>query len=150
MHIETLRFGAIEIPEEAVLTFPQGLLGFVEARRFCLLPYAPSHVLRWLQSVEDPMLAFLTVEPHQFFPSYEIVLSEADMRYLELDRPEEAAVLALLTISRDREAVTADLAGPIVINIRNRRGRQILVDDPRYATKHLVARLGRTLAEGAK
>jgi len=150
MHIETLRFGAIEIPEEAVLTFPQGLLGFAEARRFCLLPYAPSHVLRWLQSVDDPMLAFLTVEPHQFFPSYEIVLSDADMRSLELDRPEDTAVLALLTISGDQQAVTADLAGPIVINIRNRRGRQIVVDDPRYATKHLVARLDEALAQGAK
>ena len=150
MQIETLRFGAIEIPEEAVLTFPQGLLGFGEAQRFCLLPYAPSHVLRWLQSVDDPTLAFLTVEPHQFFPSYEIVLSDADMRSLELDRPGDAAVLALLTISRDQEAVTADLAGPIVVNIRNRRGRQIVVDDPRYGTRHLVARLSGALAQGAE
>jgi len=150
MQIETLRFGAIEIPEEAVLTFPQGLLGFGEAQRFCLLPYAPSHVLRWLQSVDDPTLAFLTVEPHQFFPSYEIVLSDADKRSLELDRSGDAAVLALLTISRDQEAVTADLAGPIVVNIRNRRGRQIVVDDPRYGTRHLVARLSGALAQGAE
>ena len=150
MQRETLRFGAIEIPEEAVLTFRQGLLGFGEAQRFCLLPYAPSHVLRWLQSVDDPTLAFLTVEPHQFFPSYEIVLSDADKRSLELDRSGDAAVLALLTISRDQEAVTADLAGPIVINIRNRRGRQIVVDDPRYGTRHLVARLSGALAQGAE
>ena len=148
MRIDTLRFGEIEIADDAVLTFPAGLLGFPEARRFCLLPYADGHSVHWLQSVNDAALAFLSVDPHEFFPDYEIELSEADALPLRLGRAEDAAVLALLTVSRDRRAITANLVGPIVINTRTRSARQVVIDDPRYTPKHLIASLDGGPREG--
>ena len=144
MRINSLRFGELEIPEESVLTFPEGLWGFADAQLFCLLPYAVGHPMRWLQSLENPALAFVTVNPLEFFPDYEIVLAESDREALGLEQAEDALVLALLTISHDRGAITANLAGPIVINTRARRARQIIVDDPRYSTRHLVAELSGT------
>jgi flagellar assembly factor FliW len=147
MRIDTLRFGEIEIPDEAVLTFPAGLWAFPDTRRFCLLPYGVGHPVRWLQSLEDASLAFLSVEPHQFFPQYEINLSDADSLSLGLARAEDAVVLALLTVSHDCGAITVNLAGPIVINTRTRRAKQIIVDDPRYTAKHLIAGLNDELPD---
>jgi flagellar assembly factor FliW len=148
MIVETLRFGRIEVPEEAVVTLAEGMLGFPARRRFCLFPYGPGSALCWMQSIEDQGLAFLVVEPHQLFPDYEVELSDAHAAALELERPEDAALLALLTISHDARAVTANLAGPIVINLRSRKARQVVLDDERYSTKHLLASIGEAVREG--
>jgi flagellar assembly factor FliW len=141
MRIDTLRFGEIEVPDDALLNFPAGLWGFPHARRFCLLPCGPRHPVRWLQSVEEPALAFLSINPHEFFPDYEIDLSDADSLALGIERAEDAAIIALLTVSRDRGAITVNLAGPIIINTRTRAARQVVLDDPRYAPKRLLAGL---------
>ncbi len=160
MVIDTFRFGRLEFAEESLVTLPEGLLGFPDDRRFLVLPFryesgaggpGPSS-LCWLQSADDPQLAFLAVEPHLFFPDYEVDLPEEDASALELRDARQASVLALLTVSRGATrgserfplppmAVTANLAGPIVINVRSRQGRQVLLAEGRYGTKHVLAEM---------
>jgi len=118
--VQTHRFGEIDVPDQAVLLFPDGIIGFPQLQRACLLPYEPGSrsqpgsALRWLQSLDDPALAFLTIEPFLIFPDYEIELSDADSLALDL-QPTEAhsaqddasglctsalcAVLTLITIA---------------------------------------------------
>ena len=67
MRIESDKLGQLEVDESTVLTFPQGLLGFDEARRFALVDTHDSGVYFWLQSIDDPALAFLTAVPWPFF-----------------------------------------------------------------------------------
>ncbi len=138
MRVETVRFGVVQVPEEATLEFPAGILGFPQLRRCCLLPYGSTRGLRWLQSLDDPGLLFLTVEPYLVFPDYEADLPDHEAEALELTEPEEAAILTLLTISLESQAVTANLLAPIVINTKTRRGRQVVLDTDRYLTKHLI------------
>ena len=109
MHVQTQRFGEIDVPEHAVIQFPDGILGFPQLRRGCLLPYQPrprcppcfgtsvpkppptpqpEPILRWLQSLDDPSLLFLTVEPYLIFPDYDVELSDADAAALQLDSAE--------------------------------------------------------------
>jgi flagellar assembly factor FliW len=151
MHINTLRFGQIDVPDEAIIHFPNGIVGFPQLQRGCLLPCdhpsgdqpspgrRPSPRLRWLQSVDDPALLFLTVEPHLIFPDYEIELSDADSAALQLDSPADAAVITLITLSDKGAALTANLLAPIIINAHSRRARQVILDADRYLTKHLIA-----------
>ena len=138
MRVKTTRFGELDIPEEATLEFPRGIFGFPELRRCCLLPYGSTRGLRWLQSLEDPTLLFLTMEPYLVFPEYEAEVPEHEAAALGLERPEEAAVLTLVTISPETEAMTTNLMAPIVINTKTRRGRQVIVEGDRYLTKHLI------------
>jgi flagellar assembly factor FliW len=148
--IDTHRFGEIEIPEEAVLTLLNGMWGFPEAKRFALLPYSPEGKLHWLQSVDDPTLCFLAVEPHHFFQDYEVVLADADATLLGLQEAKDAALLSVLTLHRDTSVVTVNLAGPIVINVHSRLGRQVVMDDPRYTTRHLLTDLSKSLERNAE
>lgn len=138
MRVHTPSFGELEIPDDALLTFSQGLFGFPELRMCCLLPYGPGSPLRWLQCLDETSLTFLTVEPHIFFPDYEISIGDTEAAVLRLSRAEDAAILTLMTISADGQAVTTNLAAPIIINTQTREARQIILDDERYLTRHMI------------
>jgi flagellar assembly factor FliW len=139
MRVDTSRFGEMDVPEEAILTFADGLYGFPGVRDCCLLPYRTGSVLRWLQCLNDPGIAFLTVEPHAFFPDYDIDLAEADAAGLELESAADAAVVTLVTVLHDGRAMATNLAAPIVINTATRRAKQVILDDDRYVTRHVLA-----------
>ena len=99
MHIETTRFGTLDVEERKVLTFPDGLPGFEEHRQFTLVPHHTAEGGKgspfvWLQSLEDGGLAFLAMEPHQAFPDYAPRVPRAEMEALALlskEQGEEAA-----------------------------------------------------------
>jgi flagellar assembly factor FliW len=131
--IESERLGAVEVDETKVLTFDEGLLGFPDARRFALVDAGDDGTYFWLQSLDDPRLAFLSAVPWAFFPDYEPELSSADSEDLGIDDPAHALVLCLLTFTD--EAVTANLLGPLVVNGVTRAGRQIVLGDSDYSAR---------------
>lgn len=137
MLIESDQLGAVEVDETKVLTFPDGLLGFPDVTRFALLDAGDDGTYFWLQSLEDPQLAFLSAVPWAFFPDYEPELSASDQDALELTDAHDAIVLCLLTITDD--AVTANLLGPLVVNAVTRTGRQIVLGDSDYTTRAPLA-----------
>jgi len=137
VRIESDKLGQLEVDETTVLTFPQGLLGFDDIRRFALVDAHDSGVYFWLQSVDDPKLAFLTAVPWPFFEDYEFELADADRDALGLRDDSGGAdtmVLCLLTIDSGG-AITANLLGPLVINCETRVGRQIVLADPDLTTR---------------
>ncbi len=109
MHIETTRFGALDVEERKVITFPDGLPGFEEHRQFTLVPHHTAEGGKgspfvWLQSLEDGTLAFLAMEPHQAFPDYAPRVPRAEMEALAListeqgEEPARPRLYSLLTI----------------------------------------------------
>lgn len=140
MRIRTLKFGEVDVPEERLLQFPDGIPGFPQLGRCCLLPQEAAPGLRWLQSVDDPALVFLTLEPHLVFPNYHIELPEADAVALGLTDPGRAAVLAMVTISADGSAISANLAAPIVINTETLLARQVIMDGDSYPVRQPIGR----------
>jgi flagellar assembly factor FliW len=147
VRIESEKLGDLDIDEATVLTFPQGLLGFGDARRFALVDTHDSGLYFWLQSLDDPGLAFLAATPWPFFPDYEFELPDADRDALGLAEPADDAdadastmVLCLLTIDRSTDDdtphdITANLLGPIVVNSATRVGRQVVLSDHDFATR---------------
>ena len=141
MRASTDRFGDIDVDDERVLTFPDGLPGFPEASRFVLIDIQDNGVFFWLQSLDDPALAFMAGVPWPFFPDYEPELPEDDQSSLALDDAADALVLCLITIHDPEEAeaeqpaVTANLLGPVVVNQRTRVGRQVVLADSKYPVR---------------
>lgn len=133
MIVDTTRFGTIEVDEKCVLRMPRGPYGFEGRREFVLLEHSPESVFRWLQSVEDPALAFVVMEPSACVTGYEIEITDGDAETLRLERAEDAMALVVLTISEGGARVTANLAAPIVINAKLSIGMQIVLEDSRYA-----------------
>ena len=141
MHIETTRFGALDIDERKVLTFPDGLPGFEGCRRFALVPHAgldKNSPFVWLQSMENAALAFLAMEPHQVFPDYAPRVPRTDMESLELtDEAARPRLYSLLTIPQgDPCGITANLMAPVVVNPRARLAKQVVLNTDLYGLRH--------------
>lgn len=116
-------------PSPKVITFSDGLLGFSDARRFVLL--GTEHPgLFWLQSLEHEPLAFLILDPFLFFDGYSVDLDPSDSAELKAGGTDEIAVLAIVTLpTSPDEPCTANLTGPIAINLRQGKGRQVILRD---------------------
>jgi len=140
MVIKTTRFGTLEIDEESVVTFPDGLLGISHLRQYAILSDNDKSPFRWLQSLEDPAMAFLLIDPWLFRPDYGPVIDDDDALALEIGPETPRIVYAIVTIPPGKpEAMTANLMGPIVINIKTRIGRQVIVaNSDEYTTKHSI------------
>ena len=142
MIVETTRFGSIEVDDRSILLMKRGLIGFESAKKFCIIQHRPDTPFKWLQSVENPDLAFAVIDPSQFIDDYEFEMSDTDAFELELMNPEEAVVLTTVTIKPDEQLVTTNLAGPIVINSKTLVGMQLVLEDDKYGTQHVVAHAG--------
>jgi flagellar assembly factor FliW len=136
---KTTRFGELEVPEEDIILFKDGLLGFPEARKFVILNDPTIEPLRWLQSLDEQELAFVIIDPLRFRNEYGVDLSDSDVESLELSGPEEAMLYAIVVIPRDKpEKMTANLQGPIVINAVKKLARQVISSERTHCTKHYV------------
>lgn len=143
MMIETTRFGQVEVDEDRLLAFPQGVLGFETIQEYCLLEHKPGSPFHWLQATANPTLAFVVVDPFSFIADYELTISDADVSHLQLEGPEDVRILTIVTIAGSE--VSTNLVGPILLNHRLRLGRQIVLSDSRYCTRHaLLSPLTRT------
>ena len=115
-----------------MINFPDGLLGFPDCHSFVLS--ATSHDgLFWLQSTEYEPLAFLLVDPFRHFESYCVELSDIEVARLHADRPADVAILATVTLGRD--GATANLQGPIALNIARGCARQVIIGDPKFGVR---------------
>ena len=85
MDVRTTRFGVIQIAEDRVITFPKGLLGFPQARRYCLLEPGEDACFFWLQSLDEPGLAFVVTDPALFVGDYSVPIRPEQMGELTPD-----------------------------------------------------------------
>jgi flagellar assembly factor FliW len=139
MIIATKHFGTLEVAEDKVLTFPQGLFAFEDKKHYVLLEnQGVGNPLWWLQSLDDSDLAFVLINPFLFKPDYEFELSAEDVEDLGLANPQEAAVFCLVVIPQEVKKMTANLLAPLVINAQLKKGKQIVLLQKNYTTKHLI------------
>ncbi|HEY9855077.1 MAG TPA: flagellar assembly protein FliW [Stenomitos sp.] len=135
MKIDTREFGLLDYEESAVLLFPEGLMGLEHLHRFLILDQDAVEPLRWLQSVDEPAIAFPVIDPGLVFPDYHARMSHEDREALGLQPGEEPIVLALVTVPKDPAEMTANLLGPLVLNPARHVGRQVVQHDSQYGTR---------------
>ena len=124
MVVHTSRFGAVRIAADDVIQFPEGILGFNELRRFILLDDPSDEIFVWLQSCEEPGIAFPVLEPELFKTGYKIQLTKHDLETMKLQTDEGLRCFAIITIPQDPTLMTANLKAPIVIHVKSRLARQ--------------------------
>lgn len=127
--------GELTVPADSVLTFPTGLFGFPECRRFALVP-AGRDGLYWLQSIEHSTLAFLLADPFQFFRGYAVELTAGDRVELAAQSASDVAVFVIVTLPQSRGAQpTANLQGPVALNLRAGLGRQLAIANGEWGVR---------------
>jgi flagellar assembly factor FliW len=136
--VKTGRFGDLDIQEDEVIYFPQGILGYVDEKRFCIVDPGDDTLILWLQSLKNPALSFPCLEPKIFKQDYVVRLSQSEMRELRLENLKGASVFSVLTIPEDISQMTANLKAPIVINQQSRTGRQVILQENEYIIQHPV------------
>ncbi len=135
MEIMTRDFGKVDIDEDKIIEFPEGIPGFKEENEFVLLPLEKDSLFVIMQSVNNPDLAFITIEPKSIIKDYEFVISEKTEELLEISGIEDIILLNIVNIKDQVEDMTMNLAAPLVININANLGKQVILDDKNYPVK---------------
>lgn len=139
MKLITKNFGEIEIEEQKIIDFPEGLLGFEKEKEFIIInnedEESPFH---WLQSVKSSELTFVIINPFFVYPNYDIVIPEIVQEKLKIEDEKDVIIYSVVVVPEDIERMTANLLGPIIINTKKMIGKQVILDDDRYSTKHYI------------
>jgi len=138
IEIETTRFGKLSVPEEQVITFDAGLIGFDGSTRFVLIHKPEHEPFHWLQSLDDGSLAFVMLEPELLEPEYRKDIRPDAVGDVWSDTPEDLVILAIATVPDKTEDTTVNLLGPIVINSRTRKAAQAILYSEKWHTRHAV------------
>lgn len=136
MKIHSYSLGEIEIGKEAIIRFKTGLPGFEQLKRFVLLDLEEEAPFKCLQSVDEEDAAFVVVNPFLFYPDYEFQLPSTVQEELEITREEDVEVWCIVTIHCSVEETTLNLLAPVILNKIGRWGKQIVLHDTVYRTKH--------------
>jgi flagellar assembly factor FliW len=148
MNVNTSRFGNMEVDENSVITMPKGLIGFEDCTKYVLIEHRADTDFRWLQSIDEPGLAVVVVDPSKFYKEYEVEISDADAEKLSLTCEADATVMVIVSICNGGKDITANMAAPVVINSQQLVGAQIILQDSRYPVRHpLVAFVEQTCEE---
>ena len=135
--INTLRFGELEIEEQDVVRFADGIPAFEDEHEFVVLPYEEGTPYMFLQSMMTPELAFLLTDPFVFFSDYSFELDDENMEKLAINSMDDVLVCTLISVPRSGVAdMTTNLLAPVVINRHTMQARQIVLEKTQYTTKH--------------
>ncbi len=138
MKIMTARLGEVEIDTSNIITFPDGIIGFPDFKRYIDLDFLDDSPIRLLQAVDTPDLGFFIVDPRLFVPEYIIDISQEEVKSLNAEKVDDLEVKAIVTIPENPFDMTANLQGPLVISRKAKLGRQIVNNNQKYNTKHKV------------
>jgi len=135
--VSTTRFGDVLIEEDRVIHFPEGLLGFPDQKAFIIQQHKPGSSFYWLQSVVLPYLAFVIINPFLGEKDYLRELTPTDQGYFSGIEDGRTLALALVTVKPESvPPLTMNLVGPVIINLENRTGRQVVLSTTRYTCRH--------------
>ena len=140
MKIITSNFGELEIPEENIITFHKGIPGFIEYTKYVIINEdEEDSPFCWLQSIEDPELAFAMINPFRLDSGYSPKFPDMEIEKLGgQGKSEDYSILAIMTIPDNVEKISANLMAPVVINIKTKNAAQIITEGNKYPIKHYL------------
>jgi flagellar assembly factor FliW len=148
--VATKAYGLIDVDERQKIVFPEGLFGFEGFKEYVLLD-ADRQPFYWLQSLDLERVAFVLMNPFLFRPDYEVNISNEELAEIGIHSPEKALIFSIVTIPPDGSPMTANLQGPLVINRDTRTGKQAILAEARWKTKHdVMAELASVQNTGGK
>ncbi|MBN2427666.1 MAG: flagellar assembly protein FliW [Deltaproteobacteria bacterium] len=128
------RFGEIEYDPAKTILFVEGIVGFENLRHFIVIPNEKEGPLFWIQSVEDPQIAFILTDPSQFFCDYQVAPGKAEKEKLGMGEGDDCFVLSVVTVHRDK-SVTLNLAAPVFFAPKANKGLQMILEGTPFQTR---------------
>lgn len=139
MLLKTKHFGEIEIEENNVLKFDNGLPGFEPCKKYILLKNGDeASPFKWLQCVDHPELAFAVADPFPIVRDYDFELDDECAKSLGIEKSEDVAVYVIVVVPEDYKKMSMNLKAPLIINSRNNKGAQIILDTGKYTVRHYI------------
>lgn len=141
MLIQTKHFGEIDLDENKVITFENGILGFEDFKRYTILYDSETEErspISWLQSLDEVTLALPVISPLIISPEYNPTVEDELIAPLGELTEENLVLFVTLTVPSDITKVTSNLKAPIIINSDTKKGCQLIAENPEYEVKHNV------------
>lgn len=138
MIIQTKYLGEVEVSQDKLITFKSGLPGFEEETEFVLLDIAEQVMFQLLQSVRTPELAFFVINPYLLFETYSIELNDHAIETLSIKDEKDVAVLTVITLREPFSDSTINLKAPLIINLKNRHGKQYILQNDTYSMREKI------------
>ena len=138
MTINTHRFGPVQIPADKVIYMERPILGFEHLTTFCLIEREDMAPMMWLQSMEDPAVAFLVVNPRCMFPEYRVEVNPNEIAELRVAKVESVETYVIMTLADDPQQTSVNLQGPVLINTENNLAKQLVLVNSDYSVRHFL------------
>ncbi|MCC0637104.1 MULTISPECIES: flagellar assembly protein FliW [unclassified Clostridioides] len=122
------------------VTLKKGILGFENLREYELLDIENNDTLKEFNSTEEDCIGFIIVSPFEIIKEYEIVLNKDIIENLEIESPNDIMIFNIITLGQTLEESTVNMKAPIVINIKNNYGMQIILQEEKYSIRHPLLR----------
>ena len=138
MKIHSKRFQTeLEFDDSMVINMPQGLLGFPQSKRFCILELDyENSPFKWLHDVDDTSIALLITDPFQFFAEYTPDINEHQISDLGLKSVEEdLMIFTIVKVSKGGKEAFTNLRAPVVVNASTKTAKQIILEEDKYSVK---------------
>jgi len=137
--LNTSRFGQLEVSRDRLIVFSEGILGFPLQHEYALIQTGEGSGFYWLQSVDTRDLAFVVCDPRLFVADYEVPVKVEDLECIGIDDPKNGQVFVI--VNKVGDLLTGNFRGPLVVNVANRKARQLVLNDKRYATRQPLIRI---------
>jgi flagellar assembly factor FliW len=137
----------VEVSDDRLIDFKNGLLGFSSYTQYILLQPDEDGVFYWLQSTEAAELAFVVTDPRLWVGDYEATIRTEQMEQLQLQNQDDAQVFVI--VNKYDKALTANLQGPIIINLRSQKAMQLVLAEKRWNTRHEIVEITQDQAVSA-
>jgi len=137
MKIQTKPYGEIEVSEKQRLFFPDGIIGFEDIKYYFMLDSREGPYY-WLQAEGYPELAFIIMNPRLFKDDYKLMVREEDLKSIDINSRDEMLDFVILTVPEDLTKISANLMGPIIINRKTRKAKQVISENDEYTVKHYI------------
>ena len=129
MKIDTKFLGQVEITQEQLVTFAEGIPGFQHEKQFALIPFGENTPFIILQSIKTVQIGFVLALPYTFKVGYAFDLSNQDVEALKIEKQKDIITYAIVTLKDTLPNSTINLLAPIVINTKTRQARQIVLNE---------------------
>lgn len=140
--IQTRLFGEIEYTEDEVVFFPSGIIGLENLKRYLMLAPDNYQPLKFLVSLDNPVISFTLINPYLIDPDYDVSLTDSDRSEIELVAQGRILVYAILTLAEQPEQNTVNLMAPVILNPDQMRARQIAMSASSYSIAHPIPLTG--------
>lgn len=139
MKLNTKQFGEIEINEEGIITFDEGIPGFENVKKFIIIQNPnPELPFNWLQGVDESNLAFVIVNPFLFKDNYEFDITQKNIDDLFIESKEDVFISCIVTVPEIIADTTMNMKAPVIINTKCKKGKQIVLDTDKYEMKYKI------------